>query len=492
MKKYVLAIDQGTTSSRAVLFDKRGEIADSAQLEYKQIYPRPGWVEHDPEDIFSSVVTTLKSVLAECDADEISSIGITNQRETTIVWDKKTGEPVYNAIVWQCRRTAEYIDSLKAGGFDQLIYDKTGLALDAYFSASKIKWILDNVDGARERAEKGELMFGTVDTFLLFRLTGGKVHATDYTNAARTMLFNVHTKEWDDVLCALFGIPKSMLPEVFPSGHEYGYTDKKVVGAALPVCSLVGDQQGALYGQNCWKAGDVKNTYGTGCFLLMNTGSRAVNSKRGLITTLGACLDGETPDYVLEGSVFVGGAVVQWLRDELKLISSARETEEIAQSVKDTEGVYIVPAFVGLGAPYWDSKARGLICGLTRGAGRAHIVRAALESIAYQTFDVLHAMERDLGRKVEVLKVDGGASANNFLLQFQADISGAKVVRPAVVETTAMGAAYLAGLTSGLWNGKDEIIMSKATTQFVPIMPESEREERVAGWNEAIFRARSK
>lgn len=492
MKKYVLAIDQGTTSSRAVLFDKRGETVDSAQLEYRQIYPMPGWVEHDPEDIFSSVVSTVKEVLSGCDADEISSIGITNQRETTIVWDRITGKPLYNAIVWQCRRTAEYIDSLKKSGKEQFVYDRTGLALDAYFSASKIKWILDTVSGARERAEKGELMFGTVDTFLLYRLTGGKVHATDYTNAARTMLFNIHTKCWDDSLCALFGVPKSMLPSVFPSGHVYGYTDENVVGASMPICSLVGDQQGALYGQNCWNAGDVKNTYGTGCFLLMNTGKTAINSKRGLITTLGASLDGENPDFVLEGSVFVGGAVVQWLRDELKLISSSKETEEIAKSVEDTEGVYIVPAFVGLGAPYWDSSARGLICGLTRGAGRAHLVRAALESIAYQTFDVLHAMERDLGKKIEVLKVDGGASANNFLMQFQADISGVKVVRPATVETTAMGAAYLAGLTSGLWESKDEIIMSKATTQFTPVMDEQARAERISGWNDAIFKARSK
>ena len=392
MAKYVMSIDQGTTSSRAIVFDKKGNIIAKAQKEFRQIYPHEGWVEHDPEEILSGVKEVVAAVLDSVGADNIDCIGITNQRETVVVWDKNTGKPVYNAIVWQCRRTADYCDTLKEAGLEKLIYAKTGLQIDAYFSATKIRWILQNVEGVKKRAENGELLFGTMDTYVMWNLSGGKIFATDYTNASRTMLFNIHDMAWDDDLTEMFDIPASMFPEVYPSGHRYGVTDTSVTGREIPICGVAGDQQAALYGHLCTKKGSIKNTYGTGCFVLMNTGDEPIESKRGLVTTVAASSDGQKPQYVLEGSVFVGGAVIQWLRDELKIINSSPETEEIAMSVKDTGGVYLVPAFVGLGAPHWDARARGLITGITRGTSRAHIVRAALESIAYQVVDVMHAM----------------------------------------------------------------------------------------------------
>ena len=486
--KYILALDQGTTSSRAIVFDKKGQIKGVVQQEYPQIYPKSGWVEHNPLDILGSQIGVISEVLirSRINYNSIEAIGITNQRETTIVWDKNTGEPVYNAIVWQCRRTSDYCDYLKAQGYAQKIYNKTGLILDSYFSATKIKWILDNVEGARERAEKGELLFGTVDTYLMWNLSGGKIHATDYTNASRTMLFNIHKLEWDEELLELFNIPRSMLPSVHPSGFNYGVTDKDVVGFEVPISGVVGDQQGALFGQLCINKGDAKNTYGTGCFMLMNVGKENIKSKNGLVTTLAASLDNR-PDYVLEGSVFVGGAIIQWLRDELKLIPDSKSSEEFALSVKDTNGVYIVPAFVGLGAPYWDSEARGTIVGLTRGANKNHLIRASLESIAYQVKDSIDAMQKDLGIKMNTLKVDGGASQNNFLMQFQSDILDCKVVRPKVVEVTALGAAYLAGLTSGYWSSIDEIIENlKIDREFNPLINDDVRDELTKGWEKAI------
>ncbi len=490
--KYVLALDQGTTSTRAIVFNGNGQIAGKAQQEFKQIYPAAGWVEHDPTDIIGTAVGVIAEALIRANIviDDLSAIGITNQRETTIVWDKRTGTPVCNAIVWQCRRTADYAEQLKSDGLLPLIYSKTGLVPDAYFSATKIKWILDNVSGARECAERGELLFGTVDTYLMWRLSRGKIFATDYTNVSRTMLFNIHTLEWDKDLLKLFGIPECMLPEVKPSCGFFGYTDKQVLGGEVPVCGVAGDQQAALFGQLCVNGGDVKNTYGTGCFLLMNTGAKAVKSSNGLVTTLGASAGGRPP-YVLEGSVFVGGAVVQWLRDELGLISCAAESEEWAKKVKDAGGVYVVPAFTGLGAPYWDSSARGLICGITRGTGKAHIVRAALEAIAYQSADLVSAMERDSGIKVKSLRVDGGASANDFLMQFQSDILGIKIERPAVAESTALGAAYLAGLRCGVWGSVSEIEKQRVTErEFLPDMNEELRESYLRGWAEAVKRAR--
>lgn len=490
--KYILALDQGTTSTRAIVFGKHGEIVGKAQQEFRQIYPRSGWVEHDPKDIIGSAVSVTAEAIvrAGLSARDLCAVGITNQRETTVVWDKRTGEPVYNAIVWQCRRTADFCAKLKREGFAERIYNKTGLIPDAYFSATKIKWILDNVDGARERAERGELAFGTVDTFLMWRLSGGSIFATDYTNAARTMLFNIHTLQWDGELLRLFDIPESMLPEVRPSGSLFGTTDRNIFGAELPVCGVVGDQQAALFGQLCCEAGDVKCTYGTGCFLLMNTGEKAVKSRNGLVTTLGAGVGGKPP-YVLEGSVFVGGAVVQWLRDGLKLISTAEESEELAAKVADTGGVYIVPAFTGLGAPYWDADARGTIVGLTRGAGREHIVRASLEAIAYQVSDIVSAMGRDAGAKIRSLRVDGGASANNFLMQFQSDILNICVERPKVVETTALGAAYLAGVTCGYWRSVGEIRENAATERvFLPAMNGETRGALLGGWARAIRQAR--
>lgn len=491
--QYIISLDQGTTSSRAIIFDKSGKIVKVAQKEFKQIYPKAGWVEHNPEEIWQTQLGVLKDVIKKghISIANVLAIGITNQRETTIVWDKVTGEPVYNAIVWQCRRTAEYCDSLKAQGYDSMIYSKTGLMIDAYFSATKIKWILDNVEGARQRAEKGELLFGTIDTYLMWKLSGGTIHATDYTNASRTMMYNIKELCWDEELLKLFGIPKSMLPEVLPSGYHFGNCDRKVVGRDIPICGVAGDQQAALFGHLCTTKGSVKNTYGTGCFTLMNTGDEFVASKRGLITTLAASQQNGRPQYVLEGSVFVGGAVLQWLRDELKLIKSAKEADEISATVPDTNGVYVVPAFVGLGAPHWDAKARGTITGLTRGTTRAHFVRAALESIAYQVFDVVHAMENDIGYKIPALAVDGGASVSNILMQFQADLLQAQVVRPSVIETTALGVCYLAGLTAGLWHDIDELRKEISVgAEFAPAMSQDERYKLLMGWEESVARAK--
>lgn len=489
--KYILALDQGTTSSRAIIFDKTGKIIGQAQQEFRQIYPKAGWVEHDPKDILGSQLGVIPEALvrAGVGAEQIAAIGITNQRETTLVWDKSTGEPVYNAIVWQCRRTAEYCEYLKRNGYAETIYKKTGLIPDAYFSATKIKWILDNVKGARERAGRGELAFGTVDTFLMWRLSKGRIFATDYTNASRTMLFNIHTLEWDDELLELFGIPRSMLPQTHPSSYNYGCTDAGFFGGETPICGVAGDQQAALFGQLCVNRGEVKNTYGTGCFLLMNAGDEPVSSKNGLVTTLGACASGRPP-YVLEGSVFVGGAVVQWLRDEMGLIKNVGESEVLAESVENSNGVYIVPAFTGLGAPYWDAEARGTVTGLTRGAKKEHFVRAALESIAYQVQDVVRAMERDSGATVTRLRVDGGASANNFLMQFQSDILGCDVERPQVVETTALGAAYLAGLNCGYWGGVEELTVNAVRDRtFTPAISADERQKLIGGWTQAVERA---
>ena len=487
-KKYIAALDQGTTSSRAILFDAGGGIAASGQREFKQYYPKPGWVEHDPRDLLDSLLASWRGALAagKIKAEEVAAVGIANQRETVVVWDKYTGKPVYNAIVWQCRRTAEFCEALKIS-HKEFLYERTGLPADAYFSASKIKWILDNVPFARRRAEKGELLFGTVDTYIIWMLTEGRVHATDYTNASRTMLFNIHTLSWDESLCALFGVPMSMLPAVKPSGADFGTASAKFLGADIPICAAVGDQQGALFGQRCVREGDVKNTYGTGCFLLMNTGRRAVRSENGLITTLAASL--AEPDYALEGSVFVGGAVVQWLRDEMGMIASSAESEEVALSVPDTGGVCFVPAFVGLGAPYWDSDCRGMIYGITRGTRRAHIVRAALESIALQTFDVVHAMEQDLRANIAKLCADGGASANDFLMQFQADMLGVPVERPAVTETTALGAAYLAGQFAGFYRDPDDVAAGAAPPKlFVPQTDDASRAEKLSMWESVLDR----
>ena len=493
-KKFILSLDQGTTSSRAIVFNKQGEIMGSAQQEFPQIYPHTGWVEHDPIEILGSQVGVISEALirAKTTAAQIAAIGITNQRETTIIWDKETGNPIYNAIVWQCRRTACYCDELKEKGFAEMIYNKTGLVLDAYFSATKIKWILDNVPGAKEKALKGQLAFGTIDTYLIWNLTKKHVHATDYTNASRTMLFNIHTLTWDDELLELFGIPKSMLPKVYPSSHLYGYTDELKLGARIPICGVVGDQQAALFGQLCVNKGDVKNTYGTGCFMLMNTGNTPITSNHGLVTTLAASLD-DKPSYVLEGSVFVGGAIVQWLRDEMRLIKNAAETEKYATSVTSSNGVYIVPAFVGLGAPHWDPLVRGTITGLTRGTKKEHFIRAALEAIAYQVYDIYTAMQNDLGVEVKSLNVDGGASQNNFLLQFQSDILQAEVVRPKFVEVTALGASYLAGLNVGYWKDIEDIRNNKIIEKvFSPSLDDAKRARRLKGWEMAVNMARYK
>lgn len=486
--KYILALDQGTTSSRAIVFDKQGRVCGKAQQEFKQIYPKPGWVEHDPHDIYGSQVGVISEALirAGVSVDSIAAIGITNQRETTFVWERATGRPVYNAIVWQCRRTADYCEELKRDGLADMIYQKTGLVLDAYFSATKLKWILDNVDGARGRAEKGELLFGTVDTYLMWQLSKGKIFATDYTNASRTMLFNIHSLKWDDDLLQLFDIPRGMLPEVYPSGHNFGLTDDAFIGREIPICSVVGDQQAALFGHLAVNSGDVKNTYGTGCFLLMNTGDKAVLSTNGLVTTLAAGIT-DKPQYVLEGSVFIGGAINQWLRDEMRMIKSAKETENYAVRVPSTDGVYVVPGFAGLGAPYWDADARGTIVGITRGTQKEHFIRACLESIDYQVYDLVAAMQRDAGVKITNLNVDGGASANNFLMQFQADILDANVVRPMVTETTALGASYLAGLTIGYWKDIDDIRSNVEVDKvFVPHMDEHTRRDLIAGWQKAV------
>ena len=489
MKQYVLALDQGTTSSRAVLFDHDQQIVGICQQEYPQIYPQAGWVEHDPLEIWSSQYSVMMEAIARFNVapEEIAAIGITNQRETTIVWDKLTGEPVYNAIVWQCRRTAPICEDLIAMGLRDYIRENTGLLIDAYFSGTKIKWILDHVPGARERAERGELLFGTVDTWLVWKLTGGRVHVTDYTNASRTMLFNIRTLDWDDKILAALDIPRSMLPEVKDSSAVYGHA--VIGGYAVPIAGIAGDQQAALFGQACFDKGDAKNTYGTGCFLLMNVGEAFVQSRSGLLTTIAVGIGGKV-EYALEGSVFVGGAVIQWLRDSLRVIESAAESEALALSVPDSGGVYLVPAFTGLGAPHWDMYARGTIVGLTRGSTREHIVRAALEAIAYQVADVVRAMEQDTGLKLSALRVDGGASANNFLMQFQADVLARNTVRPVVRETTALGAACLAGLAVGFWSSREEIRAAWTEDRtFTPAMSEADRKAALGGWQKAVGRA---
>lgn len=486
--KYIMALDQGTTSSRCILFDHSGRICSVAQKEFTQYYPQPGWVEHDAQEIWDTTleVARIAMLKIKANAAQIAGIGITNQRETTIVWDKNTGEPVYNAIVWQCRRTSEMVDALIENGHGEMIRAKTGLVPDAYFSGTKLRWILDCVPGVRERAEAGELLFGTVDTWLIWKLTGGAAHVTDYTNASRTMLFDIHRLCWDEELLQLLNIPRCMLPEVRPSSQVYGWTQFELLGGEIPVAGAAGDQQSALFGQCCFEPGDVKNTYGTGCFLLMNTGSDPVMSKNGLITTIAATLPGQV-QYALEGSVFTAGAAIQWLRDELGVISSAAESLEYAQSVPDTAGVYVVPAFTGLGAPYWNQYARGMITGVTRGFSRAHLVRATLESIAYQTSDICKAMENDAGVPLTRLKVDGGASANDFLMQFQSDMLGSEVVRPKCIETTAMGAAYLAGLAVKFWESLDDVRASWETeTVFRPEMDETHRDGLLKGWQKAV------
>ena len=487
MSKYVMALDAGTTSNRCIIFDREGNQVAVAQKEFKQIYPHPGWVEHDPMEIWATQLGVAQEAIlkARTEAKEIAAIGITNQRETTIVWDKNTGLPVYNAIVWQCRRTADYCESLEAEWEDK-IRAKTGLKIDAYFSGTKIRWILENVPGAREKAEKGDLLFGTVDTWLIWNLTRGKAHVTDYSNASRTMLFNIHTLEWDDEILQLLNIPKCMLPEVRPSSDVYGETDYTLFGDGIRIAGAAGDQQAALFGQTCFKAGEAKNTYGTGCFLLMNTGEKPVASQNGLVTTIAWGLNGKV-EYALEGSIFVAGAAIQWLRDEMGLVENSPASERYARMVDDTNGVYMVPAFVGLGAPYWDPYARGAIVGLTRGANRNHVIRATLESLAYQTWDVLHAMEADSGIRLDSLKVDGGACANDFLMQFQADIIRSEVRRPVCIETTALGAAYLAGLATGYWDSQDDVKANwQVSGSFVPQMDAKLAQEKLDGWHAAV------
>lgn len=492
MKNYIMALDQGTTSSRCILFDEKGQICSMAQKEFTQIYPQPGWVEHDPMEIWSSQLAVATEAMARLgvDASQIKGIGITNQRETTIVWDRHTGEPVYNAIVWQCRRTADRIEELKREEFGEICRQRTGLIPDAYFSVSKIDWILEHVEGARKRAEAGDLLFGTVDTWLIWNLTKGAVHVTDYTNASRTMMFDIHRLEWDDEICSYFRIPKMMLPKVLPSSCIYGYTEVSVLGGEIPIAGAAGDQQAALFGQCCFEQGEVKNTYGTGCFLLMNTGNQAICSTSGLLTTIAATAENQV-EYALEGSVFIAGAGIQWLRDGMDLIRNSAQSEELATEVEDTGGVYVVPAFAGMGAPYWNPYARGTVVGLTRGCTNAHFVRATLEAIAYQTADLIRAMEQDSGIDLKSLKVDGGASANNFLMQFQSDIIDAKVERPGCIETTALGAAYLAGLAVGYWKSKEDIkaqMMDSdvAGTVFEPQMTNINREQLLKGWKKAV------
>lgn len=489
-KKYILALDQGTTSSRAILFDRDQNMISVCQKEFTQIYPQEGWVEHDPMEIWSSQYGVMMEAVAQSgvSAEEIAGIGITNQRETTVLWDRNTGKPIYNAIVWQCRRTADIVDGLLKEGLGEHIKNVTGLVPDAYFSGSKIKWILDRVEGARERARRGEILFGTVDTWLLWKLTGGKVHVTDYTNASRTMLFDIHRLDWDDTLLKALDIPRAMLPEVRYCSEVYGYTDFQ--GCKVPIAGIAGDQQAALFGQACFKPGDAKNTYGTGCFLLMNTGAKPFMSKNGLITTIGIGLDGKV-EYALEGSVFVGGAVIQWLRDEMRFFAESRDAEYYAQKVKDNGGVYLVPAFTGLGAPYWDMYARGSIIGITRGTKREHIIRAAQESIAYQVADLVLAMEADTGLPLKGLRADGGASRDGFLMQFQADILQKQVYRPKIRETTALGAAYLAGLATGVWSGREEIRKSWiCDNTFEPRMTGEESERLMDSWHKAVGRSR--
>lgn len=488
MDKYIMALDLGTTSCRCIIFDKNGRICSAAQKEFTQYFPQPGWVEHDAEEIWATQTGLMYEAMSKIDItiNEIAGIGITNQRETTVLWDKETGRPVHKAIVWQCRRTAGYCDELKKLGMAEFFRSKTGLVLDAYFSATKLRWLLDNAAGARERAEKGELLFGTVDSWIIWKLTGGKVHVTDYSNASRTMLFNIHTLKWDEEILRVLKIPQQILPEVKPSSHVYGYTDSKLFGSEVPIAGAGGDQQCALFGQTCFERGEVKNTYGTGGFMLMNTGTAPVNSHNGLVTTIAWGVDDKV-EYALEGSIFVAGAAVQWLRDELGLIRDAAESEVLAKSVPDANGSYVVPAFVGLGAPYWDQYARGAIVGLTRGVNRNHIVRATLESIAYQVNDVLMAMQEDSGMPITSLRVDGGACDNDFLMQFQADILNTSVVRPYCIETTAMGAAYLAGLAVGYWRSKEEILANHViAAEFKPQMGQAKRESLLQGWHNAV------
>ncbi|MDR3243228.1 MAG: glycerol kinase GlpK [Elusimicrobiota bacterium] len=490
MSKYLVALDQGTTSSRCILFDKQGNVAQVAQSEFTQIFPKPGWVEHDPMEIWSSQLGVLTEVKARSGISpaDIAAIGITNQRETTVVWERSTGKPVYNAIVWQCRRTAEYCDTLKKKGFDKEIKAKTGLVVDAYFSGTKVRWILENVPGARKRAENGELVFGNIDTWLIWNLTKGKVHVTDYSNASRTMLFNIHKLQWDDEILKELNIPKSMLPEVKPSSFVYGKTAPDYLGGEIPIAGVAGDQQAALFGQCCFEPGRVKNTYGTGCFILMNTGEKAVESKNGLLTTIAWGAQGKV-EYALEGSVFVAGAAIQWLRDGLRMIDNASFSESYANKVADSAGVYVVPAFVGLGAPYWNQYARGAIFGLTRGVQKEHFIRATLESLAYQSYDVFKAMEADAGVPIKGIGVDGGACANNFLMQFQADILNAEVIRPKVVESTALGAVYLAGLAVGFYADKEDIRKNVAIDRvFKSTIDEATRKKLVGGWKEAVKR----
>lgn len=488
MGKYVIALDQGTTSSRCILFNHEGEICSVAQREFTQHYPQPGWVEHDPLEIWSTQLGVLVEAAGGIGVDlsDVAAIGITNQRETTIVWDKETGRPIYNAIVWQCRRTADWIEKLKKDGLEDLVRDRTGLIPDAYFSGSKIAWILDHVEGARERAKRGEILFGTVDTWLIWNLTKGQVHVTDYTNASRTMLYDIRKLCWDKELLAYFDIPECMLPEVKPSSCIYGYTSKEVLGHSVPIAGIAGDQQAALFGQCCFQPGDVKNTYGTGCFMLMNTGNHAVQSENGLLTTIAVGYDGRV-EYALEGSVFVAGASIQWLRDEMRMLKSAPQSEEYCTAVNDTAGVYMVPAFAGMGAPYWNQYVRGTIVGLTRGTSKEHFIRATVESLAYQVYDVLEAMQRDSGITLHTLKVDGGASANNFLMQFQSDILNTEVIRPQCIETTALGVAYLAGLAVGYWKDREEISQNwRVDKRFYPEMEEDGRKKRIRGWKRAV------
>lgn len=488
MSKYIMALDQGTTSSRCIIYDKKGNMMSVAQKEFTQIYPKAGWVEHDAMEIWSTQMGVAQEALLKinCTYEDIEAIGITNQRETTVVWDKETGIPICNAIVWQCRRTAEYCDELKAQGFGEMIREKTGLLLDAYFSGTKLKWILDNVEGAREKAAAGKLLFGTIETWLIWKLTDGKVHVTDYSNASRTMMFNIHTLEWDDEILKLLDIPKCMLPEPKPSSCIYGETAGNIFGGPIKIAGAAGDQQSALFGQTCFNQGEGKNTYGTGCFLLINTGEKPVVSHNGLVTTIAWGLDGKV-NYALEGSVFVCGAAIQWLRDEIDILENSPQSEKMAKAVPDAGGLYVVPAFVGLGAPYWDPYARGAVLGITRGANKYHLVRATLESLAYQTKDLIDAMVEDLGEHLVSLKVDGGASANDFLMQFQADILGCEVKRPVCIETTSLGAAYLAGLAVGYWDSKEDVIKNwQVEKTFTPDMDEDKRQELLAGWKKAV------
>ena len=491
MAAHVMALDAGTTSNRCIIFDAQAHVMALAQKEFTQHYPKSGWVEHDANEIWATQLSVAVEAMQKLGitAADIAAIGITNQRETTIVWDRRTGEPVFNAIVWQCRRTSEYCDSLKAKGLGEVIRQKTGLVLDAYFSATKLKWILDNVPGARERAERGELCFGTVDTWLMWKLSGGRIFATDYSNASRTMLFNINTLKWDEDILRLMDIPACMLPEVRPSSGIFGYADRRFLGGEIPIAGAAGDQQAALFGQACFDPGEAKNTYGTGCFLLMNTGKKPVFSKNGLVTTIAWGMDGGV-DYALEGSIFVAGAAIQWLRDELKLIESAADSQYMAMKVSDTNGCYVVPAFTGLGAPHWDQYARGCIVGLSRGCNKYHIIRATLDSLCYQVNDVLRAMQADSGIPLNALKADGGASANDYIMQTQADIINAPVIRPRCVETTAMGAAFLAGLAVGYWHGRQSVRSSMETERsFYPLISEKERSVRIAGWERAVKRA---